>query len=309
MNTRLLRILGGKTEHYPYALESKYPRILGTIMTLWDEDEIDNYFLQLLVSDRGDRDGFPADVAADILHLSLVHAAQESPDKTKNIWDLSPDSFVNFTPHPATDWTDPAQPIKDELDKQGFLCTPEGLFEAVEAGNRSAVALFIDAKSNLEIRDNRGWTPLMTAAFNGRDEITGLLIQHNADVDALDPGGNSALHWAAFGGYTSCVRQLIEHHARINLGNNFGWTPLIQATARNHPDIVALLIDSGVNLDSAAVDGYTALHKAAASGYSDIVKLLLDNGADRNIINSEGDTARKLAIKNKQEEIAELLAR
>lgn len=45
MNQRLLRILGGKTEHYFYALESKYPRILETIMSLWDEDEIDNYFL------------------------------------------------------------------------------------------------------------------------------------------------------------------------------------------------------------------------------------------------------------------------
>lgn len=307
MNQRLLRILGGKTEHYPYALESKYPRILETIMSLWDQDEIDGYFLELMVSDRGERAGFPPDVAADILHLSLVHAAQEASDKAKNIWDISPDSFVNFTPHPATDWADPAQRVKDELDKLGILCTPEGLFEATETGNRTAVALFIEAQSNLEVRDNRGWTPLMMAAFNGCDEIVGLLIQHNADVDAIDLGGNSALHWAAFGGHTSCAKQLVEHHAKINACNNFGWTPLMQATARNHPEIVSLLIASGVNLDIAADDGYTALHKAAASGYGEIVKLLIDQGADQNLKTSDGDTARKLAIKNKQEEVIKLL--
>lgn len=81
-----------------------------------------------MVSDRGDRIGFPAGVAADIMHLSLVHAAQEAPDKARNIWDVSSDSFANYSTQPATDWADPAQRIKDELNNQGILCTPEGLF-------------------------------------------------------------------------------------------------------------------------------------------------------------------------------------
>jgi hypothetical protein len=67
MDQRLIRILGGTTEHYPYALENKYPRILETIMSLWDEDEIDPYFMELMVSDREGRGGFPPDVAANIM--------------------------------------------------------------------------------------------------------------------------------------------------------------------------------------------------------------------------------------------------
>lgn len=307
MNQQLIRILGGTTVNYPYALESRYPRILQTIMSLWDEDEVDQYFMELMVNERGDRSGFPPDVAADIMHLNLVHASQESPDKARDIWDAPSESFVNFTPRPETDWSEPEQIIKIELQKYNLPAGPEGFFEAAETGNRAAVALFIQAQKNTEIRDNRGWTPLMAAAFNGQNEIIGLLLHHNADVNATDSGGNTALHWAAFGGHSDCAQQLIQHHAKLDAHNNFGWTPLIQATARNHPEVVTLLIDGGVNLDAAADDGYTALHKAAAAGYEAITRLLLERGANSNLQNREGDTAKQLAIRNKQPEIVKLL--
>jgi len=306
MNQRLIRILGGTTVNYPYALENRYPRILETILSLWDDDEIDNYFMELMVNDRSGRSGFPPDIAAEIMHLSLVHAAQVPPDKRKDIWDADSDSFANFTPHLANDWIAPDESCKLELQKLDIPCTPEGFLEAAETGNRTAVALFVEAKASTEVRDNRGWTPLMMASFHGRDEIVALLIKHDADVNALDLGGNSALHWAAFGGHVSCARQLIQNHARIDARNNFGWTPLMQATARNHLEVVVLLIDSGVNLDAAADDGYTALHKAAALGYCEIAQLLLEQGADRKLKTGDGDTAEKLAVKNRQEAVARL---
>ncbi|MFA6922177.1 MAG: hypothetical protein WC216_10060, partial [Gallionella sp.] len=92
MDQRLIRLLGGSTRHYPYALESKFPRILGTIMSLWDNDEeIDDYFMGLMVNDRPNRIGFPPDVATDIMHLSLVHASRVAPDKIADIWEASPE--------------------------------------------------------------------------------------------------------------------------------------------------------------------------------------------------------------------------
>lgn len=306
MDQRLVRILGGT--HYPYALESKFPRILKAIMSLWDDDEeIDRYLTGLMVSDRNNRAGFPPDVAADIMHLSLVHAARAEHNNTADIWQSPPEAFQHFAARPGTDWTPPTDAVKFELNKRGILCTPEGFFEAAEMGNRAAVALFIEAKTSTEIRDNRGWTPLMMAAFNGRDEIVDLLIQNDADVNALDQGGNSALHWAAFGGHTACAKRLIENLARIDEQNSFGWTPLIQAAARNHPDVVRLLIDSGANLNTTTDIGYTPLHQAVAANHIDIVKLLLEGGADKNIRAIDGDTPCKLAIKNKQDDIIRLL--
>ena len=310
MNQRLIRILGGSTEHYPYALESKYPRILEQIMSLWDSDEIDHCFMDLMVTNRGDRVGFPPEVAAEIMYLSLVHAAQESPDKNKDIWDASSNLFVNFTPHATLEnsWPAPPADIRDELKKLGFYVTLEGFFDAIEENNRAAVALFIQVPISTEIRDNRGWTPLMLAAFLGNIEITELLIKSSADINALDLGGNSALHWAVFGCHTACTRILIEHHARTDTRNNFGWTPLMQATARNNLEGVVLLIASGVNLDTAANDGMTALHKAAASGYLELVELLLEQGADRKLKTYAGLTPMELAVNNKHERVIQVLA-
>lgn len=309
MDQRLIRILGGTTEHYPYALENKHPRILKKIMSLWDEDEIDNYFMELMVGDRGDRGSFTPDVAADIIHLSLVHASQEAPDKQRDVWGATPDAFVKFAPRPTSgeDWTDLTADIKTELQKFDIPCTPEGFFDAAETGNCAAVALFMEAQISTEIRDNLGRTPLMIAAEAGRDEIVDLLIQHKAEINVVDMGGNSALHWAAFGGCVDCAKRLIKNHAKINARNHFGWTPLLQATARNHFKVALLLIDRDASLDIAADDGYTALHKAAASGYIEIVQLLLDKGADKTLKTRNGDTPAMLAIKNKQEAAINLL--
>lgn len=309
MDQRLIRILGGTTEHYPYALEKKFPRILTNIMALWDSDEINQCFTDLMVSDRGERQGFPPDVAADIMHLSLVHAAQEAPEKKRDIWEASPESFADFTPAVMGEngWRDPGDYIRGELGKLEIACSPDGFFDAVEQGKRTAVALFLDAPVSTGLRDSRGWTPLMMAAFHGHDEIADLLIQRQADVNLADFSGNTALHWAAFGGHSACADRLIRQHARTDAQNQFGWTPLMQATARNHIGVVAQLIASGANLDTPAGDGYTPLHKAAAAGYSDIVALLLEQGADKTRLNHDNLTALQLAVKNKQDETAQVL--
>lgn len=295
MNPRLVRILGGNTAQYPHALESQFPRILETLLSRWDEDEINACFTELLVDGRGDRAGFPPEVAADILHLSLVHAAQEAPEKCSGIWDVEPSSFANFTPHHATEPNTPPQDLN---------AAPEAFFTAIENGDRAAVMHTLSTQSASELRDPRGWTPLMMAAFSGQKEMLALLLHHQADVNAQDTGGNRALHWAAFGGDAACAQLLLQHHAKPDAHNHFGWTPLLQAAARNHPEVAKLLIDAGVNLDSATEDGYTALHQASAAGYHELVELLLTSGADRNCLTHEGDTALKLARKNGQDAIA-----
>lgn len=311
MDQRLLRILGGNEDKYPKKLEAQYPRVFGKIMQLWDEPEIDDYFMDLMVDKRGGRVGFPPEVAAEIMHLNLVHAAQHAPNSKKDVWALSSDSFTELAAISAkkedtTAWREPSNLIKNSLDRQGIPCTPEGFLRATEDGNRSAVGLFLEAGEYTEIRDERGWTPLMIAAFNGRDEVLDLLLEHGAAVNATDQGGNAALCWAAYAGHANCAKLLIMHGAHTDVRNSLGLTPLLQATAHRHLSVVLLLIDAGADLDAMDRERQTALHIATAAGYAEIVRALLRNKANMGIKNQAGDTPVKLAIKHKQDQILKL---
>ncbi|MDD2685237.1 MAG: hypothetical protein PHY62_03685 [Gallionella sp.] len=74
MDQRLLRILNNREQNYPHALDKQFPRILAKIMALWDTPDMNQFFVELMVNKRGDRAGFPKDVASDIIYLSMVHA-------------------------------------------------------------------------------------------------------------------------------------------------------------------------------------------------------------------------------------------
>ena len=302
MDQRLLRILGGRTEDYPHALEYKYPRIFGKIMALWDAPEIGDYFTELVVDKRGDRAGFPQDVAAEIVHLSLVHAAHHTADQQSDVWAVASSSFVGYasdaTPGQNSAWVEPPETTRLSIEKLGGSCSPEGFLQAAESGNLAIAGLFLDAHAGTEIRNERGWTELMLAAFYGHNETVELLLKHGANIFAVDSGGNTALHWAAFAGHVSCAKLLLENHADVDARSSFGWTPLLQATTRQHLAMVMLLINHGANLNIAAQDGDTALHKAAAAGYAEIIRPLLARLADTSIKNLDGETAAKLAIKN-----------
>jgi hypothetical protein len=311
MDERLLRILGGEMRLYPFALESKFPRILSQIMLLWGKPQIDDYFMSLMVNDREDRAGFPPDVAAEIMRLNLVHASSHKSHKKTDVWDLSTDKFASFKPPVAIErnmeWKPLPAATVAALDRLGIPCSARGFHRAAETGNRSAVALFLEAHVNTEIHNERGWTPLMVAAFKGHDEIIRVLLKHHANVHATDILGNTALHWATEAGKTSSAKLLIQNHANIDACNQTGLTPLIRAAMLRRLGEVLLLIDSGANLNSTARDGSTALHKAAAEGYIEIVRTLVHHGADMRIKNLDGSLPLTLALKNNHQEVVKLL--
>lgn len=311
MDQRLLRILGGEMKFYPYALESKYPRIFAKIMMLWDKPGMSDYFMQLMVTEREGRAGFPPDVAAEIMRLSLVHASSHKSDAIPDIWDIPADKFANFRPPLHIDNVDTWKPLPaattEAIEKLGSPCSARGFHMAAETGNRRVASIFLEARVSTEITNERGWTPLMLAAFYGHDEVINLLIKHHANIQANDLVGNTALHWAADSGQTSCAKLLIENRAAIDACNISGFTPLAQATLRRHLGVVLLLIDSGANLNSATTDGTTALHKAAAAGYTEIARTLLHHGADANIKNIDDETPLDLATKNNQQAIIKML--
>lgn len=312
MDQKLLSILGGDTHHYPYALEKQYPRIFATLMLLWDTPEMESYLTKLMVNERIDREGFPPNVAAEIVHLSLVHAGQHHKKDKDDVWSPEARVFSNFDPvatgtRNLLAWPNIPRVVALEIQEQGVACNLDGYFRAAISDNIKAVRLFLESGVHLETRNEEGWTILMAAAQKGLDVLVGLLIQKGALVNARDGGGNTALHLAAFAGRLSCCKLLIENQAEVDARSNFGWTPLYQAIARNHMIVASYLISTGADVNTAAKDGLTPLRKAAATGLVEEVKLLLSHGADAALLTQLGETPLALATKNNQEEAIALL--
>jgi len=290
MDARLLKILNNREQNYPHALEKQYPRIFGQIMSLWDTAEIDSLFSELMVSKRSDRQGFPPDVASDIIYLSMVHTRLSGRKQNADPWGHVSDK------------------IKQEIEKQGVPFSPQGFIKAAESGQHDLVGLFLSSGANVDTYDDRLWTPLMISSFNGDEQMATLLIKSGANIQHRDSAGYSPLHWAAFNGYSKVVNLLLSKHAEVNARSNHGWTPLLQAATRGHLSVSFVLIDNGADVNAASNDGWTSLHKAAANGHVPEVKLLLSKGANVNAKYQDGTTALDLAIKNKHEQIVALLS-
>lgn len=312
MDQKLLKILGGDTQHYPYALESKFPRVFTTLMSRWDTAEGEPYLNSLMVSERPDRAGFPPDVAAEIMHLSLIHAGQHQKQLRQDVWEPEARMFTHFDPlasqRNVLSWpVIPADTVKI-LQSLGIAPTPEGFFQAATTGNIASVRLFLDAGVPIETRNGEEWTALMSAAYSGYENLVNLLLRKGAQVNSFEHGGNTALHWAAFSGRLACCELLVLNDADIDARSTFGWTPLYQAVARNHLMVASYLLDNGANVNTYAKDGQTPLHKAAASGSLDMIKLLLRHKADAKSTNQLNETPIVVAVKNRQDEAAAILS-
>jgi hypothetical protein len=295
MNEKLLFLLDGYEECYPLNVEEQYPRVMDRITELWNSKEIDAYFTDLMIDNRGGtRQGFPPKVASEIFALSMAHANIREGKKKVSAG--------------ANPWEGVEAAKRYAVQQQGYAFSPRGFVQSAEKGDRKTVQLFIDTGVDINARDEHGWTPLMISTFNGREEVALLLIRCGADVNAKDTAGYGPLHWAAFNGFSEVVKLLVEKRASVNAISKHGLTPLLQAATRGHLITVGQLIAGGANVNLASNDGWTPLHKAAANGHTEVVKLLLAKGANRNTEYQDGTTPLNLATKNKHEGIVALLS-
>jgi ankyrin repeat protein len=290
MDQRLLKMLDGNEDIYPHLLEARFPRVFNKLLELSETTHLE-VFLQDLLMDKhgGERAGFPPEVAREIFRLgNFLHALQQQ-EKEISAWDEVP------------------QYKRDEVERCGYEFTPQGLLKSVEDGNQDAVQVFLSCGVDLEVRDERDWTPLMISSFNGNEAFALLLIKCGAKIATRDKAGYTPLHWAAYNGFSNVVKMLLEKGADPNVQSQFGWTALMQAATRGHLLACAYLLAQGADVNLASVDGWTALHKAANNGHTQIVKLLLEKGANRLAQYQDGNTPLDLATKAEHQDIIALL--
>lgn len=69
--------------------------------------------------------------------------------------------------------------------------------------------------ANLDIANEKGYTPLMQVAASKDHTLLKLLLQNTTQINAEDEDGNSALYYAVEANDLDAVKILYEHGAKI----------------------------------------------------------------------------------------------
>jgi cytohesin len=201
-------------------------------------------------------------------------------------------------------------------------CGPSvDIWTAAKEGNIEVVKQHLDAGTDVNAKDEYGWTSLHEAARKGHKEIVELLIAKGADVNAKDSDGRTpadssisimidllrkhggktgadlSIHKAAEQGNIEAVTQHLAAGANVNAKDEDSKTPLLHAAVDGHKDVVELLIAKGADIELRCTTcGGTALGHAASGGHKEIIELLIEKGADVNAKDENSLTPLDLAI-------------
>ncbi|XP_071115151.1 uncharacterized protein [Haliotis cracherodii] len=134
-----------------------------------------------------------------------------------------------------------------------------------------------------------------------------LLIESNAEINVKNNRGATPLHEAVMSSNGETVKYLLEAGAYPHSEDNSKTSPLMSASLSGSFDIVEVLLNRKADIMKQDVYGYTALHLASKAGHKDVVRILLQRGADMNMLNKDKKTAFHLACQNGNEESVKIL--
>lgn len=150
-------------------------------------------------------------------------------------------------------------------------------FEACARGDEVQVRKGLESDPSLANAqtDTTKDTPLKRATEFKQLAIVNLLLTHGAKPDLADYHGNTPLMTASYQGDDEIAAALLEAGASPNIAEEtYGYTPLINAAWKGHANIVKRLLAAGADQAIKAKDGRTALVRAEQAGNSEVVTLL-----------------------------------
>jgi ankyrin repeat protein len=169
---------------------------------------------------------------------------------------------------------------------------PDILFREAAAGGSKALAEILLAEGvDVNLRDNAGYTPLLTAIENQRREMAAFLMAKGADREARVNSGRGLFALACFAGDIALVKELIAS------GEAEQPSPYLMVAVARQGDMamMELLIETGADVNGVSPNGMTPLIGAVLGGAgmapaggvrlpsedvcARMVELLLKNGA------------------------------
>jgi ankyrin repeat protein len=148
-----------------------------------------------------------------------------------------------FTPPAATSsksMTLTAQEEKRYAELQAIA------LDAARHGDLEALEPMLEAGIPVNLRDDKGNTLLMLAAYNGQPETVWALLRRDAEVDARNDRDQTPLAGVAFKGHLDVAQLLLDAGADPVADQGGGRTPVMFAAMFGHLEMVRLLEASAV---------------------------------------------------------------
>ena len=119
----------------------------------------------------------------------------------------------------------------------------------------------------LDVRDKRGYSPLMHAAQRKHDVLVAYLLQRLASIQLMDKEGRTALHWSAYAGDAASLMVLLRAGADIGARDGLGRTPLHWAMSQGHLTAVRVLLSFGAPREVEDQEGLTPAEVGRRRGH------------------------------------------
>ncbi|MET4898431.1 ankyrin repeat domain-containing protein [Sphingomonadaceae bacterium jetA1] len=145
------------------------------------------------------------------------------------------------------------------------------LFEAAKMGRTDLIPFLAKNGADVNAYEERGFTPLILAAYNGQAAAVEALL--NAGADPCKPDrtqGNTAQMGVAFKGDDRIAARLLKAGCDINARNKAGQTALMMAALFGRTAQVKMLMQHGADPHLVDASGRSAASVAEVQGHSDL---------------------------------------
>lgn len=180
----------------------------------------------------------------------------------------------------------------------------ERLCLSVKSLNIEQVEHLLNQRADVDVRDvafcESNKTPLMHAVVANSPELVNKLIQAKANINAKDDNDWMALSFALFYGHIDLVRVLLEANARVDNLERYGYSNLMFAVDRQDQLSVGLLLDARADIDLHGEKCLTPIMLAVKQDNVALAKLLLEANPNFSIKDVENKTVFDYARENEE---------
>ena len=191
------------------------------------------------------------------------------------------------------------------------------LFDMVLYNDFETLKTIINYGINLNIKDKRGYTPLIYMVEEGlkisdkkeKDSFIERLIyflKYRVNIDAQDNDGRTVIHKAVIANDLVVLEKLLTKKADLSIRDIHGRTALHHTQWHGNYKIARWLIAAGADMNLPDNSGFTLLNYAAIFGHTRLIVALIASGV---LMYNRNPKNKKVAqfFKNREKKIEKLL--